>query len=163
MTNALYEKLKSFVFETYDKKAKTYAMRAQATDLEGIIDTDRRKWYLRALFDVKEKIVKNELEELCQLTSTITFGADATIYSMRVWIDEDFSVYMPDLPGCNSCANDEVGCLSNIKEAFEGLIESYTEDNLAIPFLYGGKCPETCSETLLVVTIPKSEKSNANN
>ena len=49
--------------------------------------------------------------------------------------EEQFSVVALNLPGCASCGESEVEAIENIKEAANGLIESYRESGTEIPWL----------------------------
>lgn len=45
------------------------------------------------------------------------------------------SILVLNLPGCGSCGDTEEDAIENVKEAVVGVIESYKEDSVEIPWI----------------------------
>lgn len=70
-------------------------------------------------------------------------------YQLRIWIQPDWTVTAPDLPGCASEGEDLATCITNIREAFCGLVEEYKAD---IPWIAGGPRPMFTEERRIHIT-----------
>ena len=55
--------------------------------------------------------------------------------------DGTYSVLVVNLPGAGSCGDTKAEAIANAREAVLGVIESYLEDNVPIPWLSVGSYP----------------------
>jgi len=63
-------------------------------------------------------------------------GSDGYRCHLAILSEEDgsFSAIALNLPGAGSCGETEVEAEANAREAVEGVIQSYVEDGLAVPW-----------------------------
>jgi len=64
-------------------------------------------------------------------------GARAVRAHLAIVKDPDggFSVIVLNLPGCGSCGESEEEAITNVREAVKGVVESYDDDGLDVPWV----------------------------
>jgi len=78
----------------------------------------------------------------------------ANTFQCRVRITEEaegFSIAMPSLPGVVSQGDTQEEAIAHIKEAFQGVVESYREDNEEIPWTEVTEPADNATKELWIV------------